>query len=240
MHIKLIGTNDGSQEYEAGKKLKEIFESGLSNIKGKVFIKPNLKVTGPNKQQLDLIVWGEFDGGYQTPYSLLVKPKDPRSNFNPIDSAIPRKVIFKNFFLVIEEKSHSYSGIRTIGNELEVLYIKHGMNEWHNASRQSADQTYTVKAGFNDFIRRQSSNGNKCPFVLNLIWLTGVNFEQTKGLNIYNILPANFDVKLFLQTIAACHPPIGEELPSPKAGISNKRALKVIASLSHNSKVSGR
>lgn len=204
MTITIIGTNDGTPEYFAAEKLKTILNSGLENINGKIFIKPNLKVTGTNKQQLDLVVWGEFDGGYETPYSLMVCPKTLENNNEPISNPIPRRVNFKNFFIVIEEKSHSYSGIMTKGNDLEVIYPD---GIWKSASKQSDGQVYSVKSGFEDFLKRKRITNINCPFVLNLIWLSQIKIDQVRDLNIPNILPANFDAKLFLQTIATCKPP---------------------------------
>ena len=213
MQIKIIGVDDGTAEYHAATNLYDILNMELINIIGNIFIKPNLKVTGTNKQQLDLVVWGEFDGGYLTPYNLIVYPKDPKNDFNPIDNPIERRVNFKNIFLVIEVKGHTYSGIRTKGNELEVIYKDGGTALWHNASEQSQSQVYTVKKGIEDFFKRKNEIEVKCPFVLNLIWLTSINIAQVKSLNIPNALPANFDAKLLLQTIALCQPPVKIDKP---------------------------
>jgi hypothetical protein len=217
MEIKIIGREDDSNEYAQSIKLKELLTPGFQHLKGKIFIKPNLKVVGTNTQQLDIVIWGEFENGYETPYNLYVRPKDPSKNYQPIDTEIPRRIKFHNFFIVIEEKSHDYSGIRTQGDNLEVVYTDHRIRQWHNASEQSNSQTYTIKKGFEDFIRKNQISDVECPFVLNLIWLSQVNFEQTISLNISNILPSDFDAKFFLQTIARCQPPIGITNPSLNA-----------------------
>lgn len=229
MIIQIFGNDDNSNEYQAAFKLKEMLEPGFQNLNGSLFIKPNLKVPNTNTQQLDLVVWGEFENGFETPYNLLVRPKDPNDNFKSIQDEIPRKVKFENFFLVIEEKSHDYSGIRTQGENLEVLYKNNKFSEWSNASTQSSNQTYTVKRGFEDFIKKKQIKDIECPFVLNLIWLTGVNFEQSKQLNIPNILPAIFDAKFFLQTIAKCNPPVGVTHPILRSLKKNADKTKTLA-----------
>lgn len=229
MEIKIIGNEDDSNEYLAAIKLKELLTPGFQNLKGKLFIKPNLKVPNTNTQQLDLVIWGEFENGFETPYNIFVRPKDPKNYFKSIDVEIPRKVKFENFLLVVEEKSHDYSGIRTQGDSLEVIYQNKQFFEWSNATNQSNNQTYTVKTGFEDFLKKRQINDIECPFVLNLIWLTGVNLEQTKNLNIINILPAVFDTKYFLQTIAKCQPPVGIINPILRAIKSDEDKVKTSA-----------
>jgi DNA replication protein DnaC len=229
MEIKIVGTDDNSNEFQAAYKLRELLNPGLQQLKGRIYIKPNLKVPNTNIQQLDLVVWGEFENGYETPYNLLVKPKDPKNSFRSIDNEIPRKVKFENFFLVIEEKSHDYNGIKTEGDNLFVLYQKEKFYDWSNASNQSNNQTYTVKKGFEDFLNKKHITDIECPFVQNLIWLTGVNYEQTKDLNIINILHSNFDAKHFLQTIARCNPPVGITNPISSALKSSADKIKTLA-----------
>ena len=228
MEIKILGTDDNSNEYQAAIKLKELLAPGFQLIKGKLFIKPNLKVPNTNTQQLDLVVWGEFENGFETPYNLYVRPKDPKNEFRSIEDEIPRKVKFENFFLVIEEKSHDYKGIRTQGDNLEVIYKNNKYFEWSNASTQSNNQPYTVKTGFEDFLKKKQIKDIECPFVQNLIWLTGVNLEQVRSLNIINILPSTFDAKYFLQTIAKCYPPVGITIPVLKALRNNADKIKTL------------
>ena len=86
MEIRILGTDDDSNEYAAANRLKELISPGLLHIKGKICIKPNLKVPNTNTQQLDLVIWGEFENGYETPYSINVRPKNPRNNFLPIEN----------------------------------------------------------------------------------------------------------------------------------------------------------
>ena len=66
MEIRIIGSDDNSNEYQAAHRLKELLTPGLQQLKGQIYIKPNLKVPNTNTQQLDLVVWGEFENGFET------------------------------------------------------------------------------------------------------------------------------------------------------------------------------
>jgi hypothetical protein len=98
MNIKVLGINDNSSEYKSALCLKDIFSESFKQLKGNIYIKPNLTLLGNNAEQLDLLVWGNFEGGYKTPYNLSVFPKDPNNNYQSISDKIQVKVSFDNFF----------------------------------------------------------------------------------------------------------------------------------------------
>jgi hypothetical protein len=215
MQVNLLGINDNSSEFNAGIELKRIFDNELSQLKGTIFIKPNLTFIGNNAEQLDLLVWGAFDIPFTTPYTLLCNPKDPDKNFETISNSINSRITFKNFFLVIEVKDHSNKKVKTIGNDLWVQYSRGRYNfDWHNASEQSKKQVHTVRNSLFPFLKRNQIEEKSCPQILNLIWLRQLSVVEVESLNIQNILPSNFDSKLFFQTIAKSNPPVGLKTPT--------------------------
>jgi len=214
MKVDLLGINDNSSEFNAGIFLKKIFDDELSQLKGTIYIKPNLTFLGNNAEQLDLLVWGVFDTPFTTPYKLNCNPKDPDKNFEAISNSIETKVTFKNFFLVIEVKDHPNKKIKTIGNNLLVQYSKGNyIFEWHDASDQSKKQVYTVRNSLFPFLKRNKIEENYCPQILNLIWLRQVSIAEVENFEIQNILPSKFDSKLFFQKIAKSNPPVGLKAP---------------------------
>jgi hypothetical protein len=215
MKIELIGINDFSSEYDAALTLKTIFENELSQLKGTIYIKPNLTLLGNNAEQLDLVVWGQFENGFTTPYNLNLKPKDPNNDFQQINDPISTKLKIQNFFLVIEVKDNLYNNIKKEGNDLFVQYFKDRYHfDWHNASEQSKKQVHTVRNGLFPFLRKYKIEDKNCPQIANLIWLRNIKYPEVKNLEILNILPATFDTKQFLQIIANTNPPVGLKTPS--------------------------
>ena len=215
MQVNLLGVNDNSSEFNAGIELKRIFDNELFQLKGTIFIKPNLTFLGNNVEQLDLLVWGAFDTPFITPYTLICKPKDPDKNFEIISNSINTKITFKNFFLVIEVKDHSNKKVKTIGNDLWVQYSKNRYDfDWHNASEQSKKQVHTVRNSLFPFLKRNQIEEKSCPLILNLIWLRKLSIGEVEVLNIQNILPSNFDSKLFFQTITKSNHPVGLKTPT--------------------------
>lgn len=215
MKVELIGINDFSSEYNAGLALKILLDDELAQLTGNVYIKPNLTLIGNNSEQLDLVVWGNFENGYTTPYNLNLKPKDPKNNFQQINTTISTKLKIKNFFLVIEVKDNLNKNIKKEGNDLMVQYFKGRYHfDWHNASEQSKKQVHTVRNGLFPFLKKRKIEDKNCPQITNIIWLRNIKYPEVKNLEIPNILPATFDTKLFLQIIANTNPPVGLKTPS--------------------------
>jgi hypothetical protein len=215
MEVKVIGIDDNSSEYRAAIDLKKLFKDNFSQLKGNIFIKPNLTLLGNNVEQLDIVIWGTFENDFKTPYRLQVNPKDPSKNFEPTIELINTNVNFKNLFLVIEVKDHSANKIKTEGSDVFVKYSKGRYNfEWHNASEQSKNQVHTVRNGISPFLKKNNIENKYCPQVTNLIWLRQISLEDIIPLNIINLLPGKFDSQFFFQTIAKCNPPVGLKFPT--------------------------
>src|SRR3546814_3287688 len=81
----------------------------------------------------DLIVIGHFS-----------EPRafDVEYRFSPRNGTafVPRKAFVRNFALVIEEKSHSPTGVRFEGTSASVRYIRHGKVEWDNVTEKNHRQ----------------------------------------------------------------------------------------------------
>jgi hypothetical protein len=85
MNIKIVGTDDYSSEYNAAIELQKILQQSFTQLKGNIFIKPNLTFLGGNVEQLDLLVWGTFENGFTTPYnSELVRKNGHKISFQLI------------------------------------------------------------------------------------------------------------------------------------------------------------
>jgi hypothetical protein len=232
MNIKLLGIDDNSSEYRAGIDLKNFFKENFSQLKGEIFIKPNLTLIGNKVEQLDLVVWGTFENSFETPYRLVINPKDPSNNYKPTFESMNSKVKFKNFFLVIEVKDHPFNRIKTIGYDLFVKYSSKNRYEfdWHNASEQSKNQVHTIRGGVSPFLKKNNIEEKYCPQVTNLIWLRQVSLKDIIPFNIINLLPAEFNSQLFFQTIAKCNPPVGLKYPTIdfiKGGIEASLMAKI-------------
>jgi hypothetical protein len=215
MKIKILGINDYSSEYKAAIDLKDILDNQLSQLKGEIYIKPNLTLLGNNAEQLDLLVWGEFENGFTTPYNLFCNLKDPNNNFELTSAKYNCKVSIKNFFLVIEVKDQSNSKIKTQGSDLFVQYSKERyVFEWSNASDQSKKQVHTVRNGLYPLLKKNNIDNKYCPQVSNFIWLRNVVQKDVQHLGLLNLLPSSFDSKYFFQIIAQTNPPVGLKSPT--------------------------
>ena len=186
--VRIIGENDGSDEYSAAKRLKTIMENTIpQNIMGEIVLFPNATLYGQAVKDVDIIMIGSLKN-----YSAKV-------SFNHDGSFSEEEVYLDSFCTTIEVKSHSISGVRKEGTNIQVFYNNTG---WHNATRQSNEQKISAMNFFNKSL-------GISPYITNLLWFTEVTESELKhllsfGSNVMpsNALPAFFNFSDILQKIA--------------------------------------
>ena len=107
--VQIIGDDDGSDEYGAAKRLKQIIEeSMMQTVMGEVVIFPSATLYGQAVKDVDIFMIGELKN-----YSAKVK-------FNHDGGFQEETVYLENFCTTIEVKSHSISAIRREGTNIQV------------------------------------------------------------------------------------------------------------------------
>ncbi len=165
--IDILGVQEG-QEFEAAQHLRKLVLKrwpDLAQSKDdviKIFV--GLKMYGYKIEDLDLIIIGHFS-----------EPRafDVEYRFSPRNGAafVPRKAFVRNFALVIEEKSHSPTGVRFEGTSASVRYIRHGKVEWDNVTEKNHRQLFAFKQYLAD-------RGVSALHVHHLIMFTGLRESQ--------------------------------------------------------------
>ena len=186
--INIIGDNDGSDEYRAAEKLKQIIEKSIpQTAMGEVILFPSATLYGQAVKDVDIIMIGEL------------KNYSAKAKFNHHGENLEDTVYLESFCTTIEVKSHSISGIRREGTNIQVFYSNNG---WHNATKQSNDQKTSAMNFFKNAL-------GDSPYITNLIWLVEVSGEELDSLlytgsNVMpsNVLPESFDFQMVLQKLA--------------------------------------
>lgn len=176
--IYLHNNGIDSAELVAAKNLKNRLEKTLSSHTGRIWLIPSVDVhPGTGYHDLDLLVIGYLDD-YM------------------IDICRYNDISIKSFCSTIEIKSHGADGIYRNGRDLWVKYD----NVDHNVTEQSKGQNTTLRRFFSDTLQF----GKRIPFVTNIIWLTGIDyddFEQSVGLVNSNILTCDATVEELFDAI---------------------------------------
>lgn len=186
--VRIIGEDDGSDEYSAAKKLKQIIEKSLpQTAMGEVILFPSATLYGQAVKDVDLFMIGELKN-----YSSKVK-------FSHDDNFQEDTVYLESFCTAIEVKSHGISSIRREGTNIQVYYSNTG---WHNATKQSNDQKTSAMNFFSNAL-------GDSPYISNLLWFVEVSEQELNNLlsvgsNVMpsNALPATFDFSMVLQKLA--------------------------------------
>ena len=186
--VKIIGDNDGSDEYAAAEKLKQIIGSTIpKTAMGEIILFPSATLYGQAVKDIDIMMIGNL------------KNCSAKVRFQHEGANSEEEVFLDSFCTTIEVKSHSISGIRREGTNIKVLYANTG---WHNATKQSNDQ----KTSAMNFFRNALVDS---PYITNLLWFVAVNrLELNKLLSVgnnvmpSNVLPASFDFKEIVQKLA--------------------------------------
>ena len=186
--VRIIGDNDGSDEYAAAERLKAIIETSVPDtVIGEIILFPNATLFGQTIKDVDIMMIGNMRN-----YKVAV-------SFDHDSSFSEEEVYLESFCTTIEVKSHSISGVRREGTNIQVFYSNNG---WHNATKQSNGQ----KTAAMNFFRNALGDA---PYITNLIWLTEVTDKELDSLLSYrnnkmisNVLPASFCFNEVVQLLA--------------------------------------
>jgi hypothetical protein len=187
--VKIIGEENDSDEYEAAYRLKKIIEKSVSDKAiGEIILYPSVTLFGQAVKDVDIMMFGNLKNYSEKVY------------FSHSDGEFSEDVVYlENFCTTIEVKSHSATGIRKVGTDLEVLY---GNSRWHNATKQSNAQKYSAKNFF-------ENNLGESPYITNLLWFVEISDEELERLLTFdgrvmqsNALPAFFDFREIVQILA--------------------------------------
>lgn len=167
-----------SDEFQAAESLKEMLEESLSQNRGQIWIIPSVDVhPGTGIHDLDILMMGYLED-YQ------------------IDICGYDDISINSFCATIEVKSHGADGIYRNGQDLYVRYP----NDDHNVTWQSKGQRNALMT----FLEETLQYGKRTPFISNVIWLTGIDyedFEESVGLINSNIVTCDATVEEFFDAI---------------------------------------
>lgn len=212
--IKILGkkitSGVGAEEYSAGENLKFIFEEYFikhTDVDGTILIKPNFKAVGEDPEDIDLVLWFNFENfKYDTFsfYSFIDQEREKQDKVKYLTTKLKTKneVVFKSMLINIELKSHENSGVTITKNDVLVDY----KGKKSSAYTQNNDQKYSLK----NFINKSESKLSQTNiYISNLIWLP--NYKGSLGWgqsNINNLLLGNnIDFKKFFDVAFTKTPP---------------------------------
>lgn len=183
--VRVIGENNGSDEYDAGLKLKGLIEDLPASILGEVVIYPNATILGQAVKDIDIVVMGELQN-----YS-------PSLRYFEDGEEKTDKVTIESFCLAIEVKSHTADAIVREGTNWLVPYKQ----RMHNVTEQSNQQKTSLFSFFKNQI-------GVSPYVTNVIWFTETLHSEIEELKKAdkkkieaNVISGECDFKEFAQQV---------------------------------------
>lgn len=154
-------------EVIATKQLKTALEEELRDVDGQIWLIPSVDIhPATGRHDVDLVMMGYLDGYYLD------------------DVAGLSNISIKSFIATIEIKSHTADGVHKDGTHLMVEYP----GTLKDVTVQSNEQKESLKKFLCETLNYK---GIKVPFIVNLIWLVGVDqldYDQNIGLCNSNIL----------------------------------------------------
>ena len=209
VEIKILGekinVGSGAEECSAGENLKSIFEDYFikhSEINGTILIKPNFKAVGEDPEDIDIVLWCNFENFKYDTFSFHTFYDQERDKYLTTRQKTKIEVVFKTILINIELKSHNNSGVTVTKNDVLVDY----KGKKSSAYTQNINQKYSLKNFINKSERRLNQTNI---FITNLIWLP--NYIGSLGWgqsNLNNLLLGdNFDFKKFIDIAFTKTPP---------------------------------
>lgn len=207
--IKILGekitAGVGAEECSASENLKSIFEDYFikhSEINGTILIKPNFKAVGEDPEDIDIVVWCNFENFKYKTFSLHSYYDQESNRYLTSNQKTKNEVVFKSMLINIELKSHNNSGVTITNNDVLVDY----KGKKSSAYNQNNNQKYSLK----NFINKSESKLRQTNiFITNLIWFpnyTGnLGWGQSNLKNL--ILGNNIDFKNFFDIAFSKTPP---------------------------------
>lgn len=207
--IKILGekitAGVGAEEYSASENLKTIFEDYFnkhSGINGTILIKPNFKAVGEDPEDIDIVLWFNFENFKYDTFSFHAFYDQEEDKYLTTKQKTKIEVIFKSMLINIELKSHNNSGVTITKNDVLVDY----KGKKSSAYTQNNNQKYSLK----NFINKSESKLSQTNFYIsNLIWLE--NYKGSLGWgqsNLNNLLLGNnIDFKKIFDVAFSKTPP---------------------------------
>ena len=158
---RIIGEDDGSDEFAAAKKLKDIIDTTIPRTAmGEIILFPSATLYGQAVKDVDIMMIGSL------------RNYGSRVPFYHDGSNSEEEVFLDSFCTTIEVKAHSANAVRIEGTNFQVLYSNKG---WHNATKQSNEQkTSAMNFFFNTL--------GESPFITNLLWFVEMSDAELKHL----------------------------------------------------------
>jgi hypothetical protein len=223
VEIKLLGnkieSGVGAEEYNSAVYLISIFENyfiSQKDIDGTMLIKPNFKAVGEDPEDIDIVVWCNFENFKYDTFCYHSYFDEESNRYLNSKQKTKNEVVFKSMLINIELKSHNNSGVTITNNDVLVDY----KGKKSSAYIQNNNQKYSLK----NFINKSERELNQTNiFITNLIWFP--NYVGSLGWgqsNLNNlILGNNIDFKKFIDIAFSKTPP----KLSPKAKMCFQSAV---------------
>lgn len=184
MKISIINESISSltTESQAAKQLRDMLIASVPNdIKGQINIAANVSLPGQVVRDIDIVVWGNMSNCI-LPHFYCDETKGSKKDLQ-----------VKDFFLVIELKSHSAEMVCCEDSHLFINYA----NEIKDVTLQSKDQRFSMM-----YYLRQSCN--VIVHVTNAIWFNSINKDELYKITsnrYYGALPSEFTFRDLITTI---------------------------------------
>ena len=184
--VKIIGENDGTDEYLAAERLKGLIQSSApTGAVGEIILFPSATLFGMPVKDIDIMMIGHLHNCKET------------LKYFDNGSVQEDDISIESFCTTIEVKAHSAGFVKREGTNLLVKYSK----GWHNATKQSNEQKYSAKVFFDNYL-------GGSPYITNLLWFTEMPVEDLKTLLSFdgnevssNALPSLFSFKDMVQKL---------------------------------------
>lgn len=185
--IEIFGEDDTS-EYRAALAIKDALVSLWPSLnkpgadEGIIKLAAGAKISGYRISDIDIIIALQFLRG---------KKFIPRKSLtdNAGGRVVGKPVTVSNLVVAVEVKDHDASAIRTVGDNVEVRYVRNGSTKWSSATEQNINQVHSLR----EYFRDQDID----VYVHRLVMLRGVSKVKSEG-----VLPAEFSGADLLTAIA--------------------------------------
>lgn len=171
-------SNSVSAEETAAMQLKDKFKKELSGYKckGDIFIFTNIRIFGQKRNDIDILVLGNFDD--------LKMPDMETKNHGKV-----KELTVKSFIFNIEHKSHDSSGVFKRGTNYYVKY-------WGYDS-DASKQCFEAKFSLLNYFEEQLSLK---PFICDILWFYGLTKKDLSDIrgqraNVDNALYSDFSFR---------------------------------------------
>lgn len=197
-----------SDEVKQAINLANLLENSLSkSLRGDIYIMPSMTCPKARNKDLDLVVWIDMKDEIDI---------NIKSGVQGSTLPINRNVKIKDALFVFEVKSHNeYSSIKIENQKIHCLYPE----GFHDVTSQSNGQ----KIALIDFMNERA---NRCPFVVNLIWLhrtdASIHYDSHQ---VYNVIWGQPTLNRIFEVVFSNNlPKLKDDLPYYRSSSNDKIA----------------